>query len=964
MPRGVDNSGNPYTTGTGRGGNHNYSVYDNSYDPFAQTGLPTEAGGYDFNASITNPNLNRPLGPGAVGQGTQGFLIVDEYGFDGLDPFKTSTYDVSSFDAGRRSLPTWQEIRQGITNWYEGIPEAAGEYLENMPIVKIGNAVYDGRFMSAAGDWLGGWLDSPWNPANWERGDPPEWSISVPGADGNPTTIAAGRFNEDYIKQMGYLRNSGGYSLASQDAEVGDTLTTTGGGTVGLGGRKLPQPGEEGYIHYGTDPLDPEDLDIPEGSFFNYITNQIESIEGDPYAYRRIDASNAWLKAGINDLKLTDEEWANSTEEEKQANWEARQEAAQDFYNFGVQGADPFGALSGQVSQYDTDVSLLKEAYLSGEYTTQDLERYYDGLIRSQGKENATNQAIPEFEELLASAGYSEEEIDVFSDSFTDDNTIDTAGVRSAEGFFDEFAESVDTFTSVDEDLAYTAYNLYDTKKEETYNQIFSDLDELSRGDMEAFEDEYYDLDIDMRNAYLSQLLSDGRISEESYKNSVITNLIKDGVTLSRMEDGTIRTGDNIYEDYRVLEFPELEDKEYTQEEINYARRNNLDLEADYGTDSPTSFAQGSDEWNERRERIARLDAGNVRFSATVEGLPIPEEKEPWEKLEGHVKDGLKTFGLNLLTSGLYSGVPAAENILKGEANSDDWKAIAPVFLESTGAITEDTGIAGLTPEQTLNVVDAVIDGNVADVVLTVVTPDILSDSLKAVGIPPDLVDDSDFIAGFKTTVGALYEGKTPQQALEDGLIKYVRKGGSFGEFDLPTGADFGISFDLDFDGLPDVNFGWIEDALREVGRAVDDTLQAVGDKLEPLVDAADDVLDTIGDVIEDVKDALPTGTTPEIEGELPQINIDTPEINIDTPEINIDTPEIDGPDIDTPTGTTPDGIDVDIDTGDSDSSPTRTTDYAFSDLFKFDTQVGISPSQPFITYSDLKGNNPFGRTI
>lgn len=285
-------------------------------------------------------------------------------------------------------------------------------------------------------------------------------------------------------------------------------------------------------------------------------------------------------------------------------------------------------------------------------------------------------------------------------------------------------------------------------------------------------------------------------------------------------------------------------------------------------------------------------------------------------------------------------------------------------FLESTGAITEDTGIAGLTPEQTLNVVDAVIDGNVADVVLTVVTPDILSDSLKAVGIPPDLVDDSDFIAGFKTTVGALYEGKTPQQALEDGLIKYVRKGGSFGEFDLPTGADFGISFDLDFDGLPDVNFGWIEDALREVGRAVDDTLQAVGDKLEPLVDAADDVLDTIGDVIEDVKDALPTGTTPEIEGELPQINIDTPEINIDTPEINIDTPEIDGPDIDTPTGTTPDGIDVDIDTGDSDSSPTRTTDYAFSDLFKFDTQVGISPSQPFITYSDLKGNNPFGRTI
>ena len=190
------------------------------------------------------------------------------------------------------------------------------------------------------------------------------------------------------------------------------------------------------------DPLNPADLDIPEGSFFNYITNQVESIQGDPYAYRRIDASNAWLNAGINDLKLTDEQWANATEEEKQANWEARQEAAAaDTYNFGIQGADPFGTIT-NVS-YDKDVSGLKEAYLNGEYTSADLERYYDGLKRSQAGKSATNQALPEFEEMLSSVGLSEEEIDVFSDSFADDNTIDTGGVRSQEGYFDEFEDSV-----------------------------------------------------------------------------------------------------------------------------------------------------------------------------------------------------------------------------------------------------------------------------------------------------------------------------------------------------------------------------------------------------------------------------------------------------------------------------------------------------------------------------------------
>jgi len=90
MSRGVTNNGGTYTTGTGQGGNNNFSVYDNSYNPFAETGLPTNQGG---NNQQSNPNpTQNQSGAGAVGQGTGNFtpwLNVDEYDMGGVDPFNT-----------------------------------------------------------------------------------------------------------------------------------------------------------------------------------------------------------------------------------------------------------------------------------------------------------------------------------------------------------------------------------------------------------------------------------------------------------------------------------------------------------------------------------------------------------------------------------------------------------------------------------------------------------------------------------------------------------------------------------------------------------------------------------------------------------------------------------------------------------------------------------------------------------
>jgi hypothetical protein len=176
------------------------------------------------------------------------------------------------------------------------------------------------------------------------------------------------------------MYGSGGSSLGEQASrgQVGDTFTTSGGGTVTLGGRNVKQEGDEGYIDYTPDADNPEDMDIPAGSFFNHRTQQVESIQGDPYAYRRIDASNAWKEAGINDLVVSDEEWSEMSEEERQENFEARREASKDFYNFGNQGANPSpftDILPAQNFQGSTDewAEGVRELYNNGEITSQQL---------------------------------------------------------------------------------------------------------------------------------------------------------------------------------------------------------------------------------------------------------------------------------------------------------------------------------------------------------------------------------------------------------------------------------------------------------------------------------------------------------------------------------------------------------------------------------------------------------------
>ena len=212
-----------------------------------------------------------------------------------------------------------------------------------------------------------------------------------------------------------------------------------------------------------------------------------------------------------------------------------------------------------------------------------------------------------------------------------------------------------------------------------------------------------------------------------------------------------------------------------------------------------------------------------------------------------------------------------------------------------------------------------------------------MQQGFESLGVPSSVANDVDFLKAARETMNMLADGESVQDSMEAGFERYIKEGGGFG-----IELDDGGFFDFDFGVVGDV-FDYVSDVVGTVsstlGDYIDPVVEAVADAVEPIVDAADDAIDYVvdtaddaidyvGDRLEDVKDALPTGTTPEIELSL-----------------------------DIPTGTTPDGFDLDLESS-GESSPTKTTDYAFSDLFNLDTQIGISP------YEELINTDPFGRTI
>ena len=283
----------------------------------------------------------------------------------------------------------------------------------------------------------------------------------------------------------------------------------------------------------------------------------------------------------------------------------------------------------------------------------------------------------------------------------------------------------------------------------------------------------------------------------------------------------------------------------------------------------------------------------------------------------------------------LYSAVKLATG---EELTGSDWANLAIGGLELTGVINPGTvtidpstgqeiltggqGLFGLDYDTTVGIIKGAGSQDPVQLVTSLLPSDTLSDTLKNLGIPPDLANDPDFIKGVSKGLETVVEGGNLRDGLESGLTEYITEGGGFG-------------------GLPDIDIDFDLSGLEEALQPIADTFGTVADVVqkatEPFVDVIDEGIDVFGEKVvdpalqaaEDFVESIPTPELPEYLGEFPDLNL--PNINLG---LNVQMPQL---------------------------SATRTTDSLFSDeLFKFKTEIGLTPTGPLLKPQERKaGQTP-----
>jgi hypothetical protein len=217
-----------------------------------------------------------------------------------------------------------------------------------------------------------------------------------------------------------------------------------------------------------------------------------------------------------------------------------------------------------------------------------------------------------------------------------------------------------------------------------------------------------------------------------------------------------------------------------------------------------------------------------------------------WVKARDGVIVPMARTAAALATGGQSEQLYSAIRLASGETlHGSDYANLVIGGLEQAGIITPDTtivneldgsviqvpgGLGSLTYDQTTSLLNAIGDQDALGAALALEGNTLISDNLEAIGIPPALANDPDFIEGTKAALETAIAGGDFQDALEDGLVEYITEGGGFG-------------------GVPDIDVGDLSSVLDPIVEVV----QNVGDALEPIFDGVEDVAQVVGDVVEDV---------------------------------------------------------------------------------------------------------------
>lgn len=314
-------------------------------------------------------------------------------------------------------------------------------------------------------------------------------------------------------------------------------------------------------------------------------------------------------------------------------------------------------------------------------------------------------------------------------------------------------------------------------------------------------------------------------------------------------------------------------------------------------------------------------------------------EQSTWVKF----REDLKFFGrlvLNIVTGGASEAIYAGIRAARGETlHGEDWANIVTSGLNIAGIEGFKLGDIELTTAQRDAAIRAIGSGDPVEALLAIPqVGDQLNNILVSIGIPPDVVQDPDFQAGLRKGLSVLGTGGNFEEALKEGLSKYIREGGGFGG---GIGFDFdGMTIDL---GIFGETLSTLAEQLREAGSNFDDTfIQPVVDAAEPVVDVVEDVVETTGDVIQDVTEPI-VDAADEVIDTIGEEVVDPALEAAEEFVESIEGPDIDLPDVDLPDVDLPDlpldslfsGLGMAFGQLPSKPSATRTTD----SLFKRETE-------------------------
>lgn len=331
------------------------------------------------------------------------------------------------------------------------------------------------------------------------------------------------------------------------------------------------------------------------------------------------------FKPQIEELTLTDEQWSQATEEERQANYEARKELARNAGSTDL--VNPYGNISLAAVDEESLSGLygdLEAQLESGEISQASFDRYTDDL-QSVAPDLAGQR------NMLLNAGFTEEEL--LASGYGEFDSIED----------DSFRSTVEDIESLDERQAVQTYELYDTRQEQNFDNAFSKLDELDTTSPDEFSVAYNSLGTEQKNAYLYHQFENEQLGEEEYQAAVVQNLLNDGVPLFITDEGEIAKGYKYQTGYQVLQFGDSTAKRDAGDNFSRASLDRLFNDADV-----------DQEFIDRRHAVEDMEKGNISWGE------VGYEKVP----EASIGSRIKAPVLNWATGGLYSAAKDPEQFL------------------------------------------------------------------------------------------------------------------------------------------------------------------------------------------------------------------------------------------------------------------------------------------------------------